>query len=76
MTELILYSKLCTRSRRAIVKTKRRYGHSYTYTPRGDLLQRLSRETGMTEEQVYIQLLRERETLLKLFGKWPISENG
>jgi hypothetical protein len=65
MSDIILYSRLSTRSRRALVKTKKQWGHPYHYNPRGNLLERLSRETGMTIEAVYIQLLREREILTR-----------
>lgn len=74
MTELILYPKLGTQSRRAIARTRKRFGHPYTYKPRGDLLQRLSAETGMSIQDVYFQLLRERETLLKLFGTFQEND--
>ena len=62
---LILYPRLCTRSRRAIVRTIKKFGWPYVYRPRGDLLERLSAETGMSREDVYRQLLAEREELLK-----------
>lgn len=63
--ELILYFKLQTKSRRAIQKTTALYGRTYNYRPRGELLVRLSEETGMTREQVYHQLQRERKYLLE-----------
>jgi hypothetical protein len=62
--ELILYHKLSTRSRRALLKTKGRGGKQYCYSPRGDLLERLSRETGMSVDSVVSQLLKERKFLL------------
>ncbi|MGG6293800.1 hypothetical protein ACQ4M4_05190 [Leptolyngbya sp. AN02str] len=65
MTEAPLYRRLSTCSRRAIARTHKRFGHPYIYRPRGNLLQRLSRETGMTVDQVYRQLLREREELIR-----------
>jgi hypothetical protein len=65
MTDLILYSRLQTKSRRALLKVRGRFGRPYFYRPRGDLLQRLSRETGLSIEQVYVQLFREREILLR-----------
>jgi hypothetical protein len=64
--ELILYELLGTRSRRAIFKTHRRT-HAYQrtlYVPRLDLVQRLSRETGLSHEQVYEQMRKERDYLL------------
>lgn len=69
MTDLILYPRLSTRSRRAIVKTKKRHGQEYVYNPRGDLLLRLSQETGLDMEAVYNQLLKERAVLLNLLER-------
>jgi hypothetical protein len=62
---LICYPKLSTRSRRAICKDKARWGKPYHYSPRGTLLQRLSRELGMSIQEVYQQLQKERAFLLK-----------
>lgn len=66
--ELELYFKLQTKSKRAILKTKGKFGRDYVYNPRGDLLIRLSSETGKPIEEVHRQLLREREYLLKTTG--------
>ncbi len=63
--QLELFPRLSTRSRRAILRTKKKYGRPYTYRPRGDLLERLAQETRKTREAVYRQLLAEREFLLK-----------
>jgi hypothetical protein len=71
MTDIILYQRLSTCSRRALLKTKKRWGRTYHYSPRGPLLERLSRETGMNKEQVYAQLLEERRVLLIMFGMLP-----
>jgi len=60
-----LYHRLCTRSRRAFKKTKSRWGRSYQYRPRGDLLERLSRETGLSLWDVRQKLQEEREEYLK-----------
>jgi transposase len=64
--EIILYYRLSTRSRRALLKTKKSWGRPYYYSPRGNLLERLSRETGMNLEEVYQQLMRERKFFLDL----------
>jgi hypothetical protein len=64
--ELRAYYLLSTRSRRAIAKTKGRFGRTYNYSPRGTLLMRLSRELGMSRESVYSLLMQEREYILKL----------
>jgi hypothetical protein len=63
--EILLYPRLSTRSRRALLKTKKQFGKQYHYSPRGDLLKRLSQETGMSIEQVYRQLHEERAYLLR-----------
>lgn len=63
--ELLLYHRLSTRSKRALLKTKGRYGHDYFYQPRGTLLQRLAQETGMSKDEVALQLLKERRYLLE-----------
>jgi len=61
---LTLYQKLSTRSKKALVKKKGCWGKPYIYRPRGTLLLRLSRETGLTIDQVRSQLEREREYLI------------
>ena len=63
--ELRAYYLLSTRSRRAIVKTKGRFGHAYHYSPRGTLLNRLSRELGLSISEVYSLLMQERDHILK-----------
>jgi len=63
--ELKAYYRLSTRSRRAIAKTKGRFGKPYHYSPRGNLLMRLSRELGMSRDAVYSLLMQEREYILK-----------
>jgi hypothetical protein len=63
--ELKAYYRLSTRSRRAIAKTKGSFGNPYHYSPRGNLLMRLSRELGMSREAVYSLLMQEREYILK-----------
>jgi len=59
------YYLLSTRSRRAIAKTKNRFGQAYHYSPRGTLLNRLSRELGLSREAVYSLLMQERDHILK-----------
>jgi hypothetical protein len=63
--ELRAYYLLSTRSRRAIAKTKGRFGRTYHYSPRSTLLVRLSRELGMSRDAVYSLLMQEREYILK-----------
>ncbi len=64
-----LYPKLCTCSKRAMNRSTKRYGKPYYYRPRGTLLQRLSEETGLSVEQCYVQLQKERDFLLRASGK-------
>lgn len=62
--ELKLYPMLNLRSKRAILKTKKQFGNPYSYNPRMSLLKRLASETGMDEQQVRDQLLKERAWLI------------
>ena len=62
---LKVYPRIGTRSRRAIVRIKTRFGRSYQYSPRGSLITRLAKELGMSREAVYTQIMQEREYLLK-----------
>lgn len=66
--EFLLYPRLQTHSRRALGKSRRRNGMPYTYRPRGTLLKRLSQETGMSLDQVFSQLIKERAELLREFS--------
>lgn len=63
--QLRAYNLLSTRSRRAIVKTKGKFGRAYNYSPRGDLLLRLSQKLGLSLNDTYQLLMAEREYLLK-----------
>jgi hypothetical protein len=63
--QLRAYYLLSTRSRRAIAKTKGRFGKAYQYSPRGTLLNRLSRELGLSISEVYSLLMQERDHILK-----------
>lgn len=65
MTDLRLWPLLQTKSRQALLRKKKKFGHPYTYNPRGDLIVRLARETGMTYAEVFNQLQKEREELLR-----------
>jgi hypothetical protein len=66
--ELFLYRKLSTRSRRAIRRKISRFGRPYEYRPRGNLLKRLSEESGLSKEQVLEKLMEERGYLLSQGG--------
>jgi hypothetical protein len=62
---LTLYPRLSTRSKKALTRKNSYWGKPYVYRPRGTLLLRLSRETGLTVDQVRSQLEREREYLIE-----------
>ncbi len=65
--ELIFYPRLGTRSKRALLRTNRRgfkKASEHVYRPKGTLLTRLSRESGMDISQVAAQLQKERAHLL------------
>jgi len=64
--EVKLYYLLSTRSKRAMVRQRKKWGHAYHYIPRGTLLERLSQETGMSIDQVYTQLMRERAYMIRI----------
>jgi hypothetical protein len=63
--ELILYPRLNLRSKRAILRTKKRWGHPVRYSPRQVLVERLAEELQMTPDQVLSQLQKERDFLLE-----------
>lgn len=61
---LTFYPKLSTRSKKALMRKNNRWGKPYNYKPRGNLLARLANETGLTVDQVWVQLQKEREYLI------------
>lgn len=63
--EFICYHRLSTRSKRALVRQKKNWGNLYAYNPRGNLLQRLSKELNMPIQEVAAQLHRERNEILR-----------
>lgn len=65
MTNHPLWTQLGTRSRRALSRRNKRFGHPYTYRPRGTLLLRLARENNTTIETIYQQLMELRAELLR-----------
>ena len=60
----IVYPRLSTISKKAIKKRTTRYGRPFQYIPRTNLVDRLARELGMTEQQVLDQIRIERKELL------------
>lgn len=63
--EIRLFHQLSTRSKRAMLRRRGRFGRVYQYRPRRKLILRLAYENGMTESQVLKQLAIERKELLK-----------
>lgn len=56
-------SRLCMT--RIVRRRHSKWGRGYQYVPRQDLVQRLARELGWTEEAVRNQIKEERDWLLK-----------
>lgn len=67
--KLICYPLMKTKSRRLMVKRKRKNGRklgfTYHYNPRSDLISRLASELKMSEKAVREQIFKERLHLLK-----------
>lgn len=63
--ELIIYGRLSPCSKRAIRRVRKKWGHSYQYTPRQILINRLCAELNWSEEQVRNQIIKEREFITK-----------
>lgn len=65
MTQINLFQHLSTRSKRALLSTRKGRFNNMHYQPRMALLIRLSLITGLDVETVRNQLLNERKELLK-----------
>ena len=63
--ELIVYPLLSAKSKKAIARAKKQFGRPYDYTPRRNLVYRLSVELGLSLEQVRLQIMDERAFILK-----------
>lgn len=62
---LDLYSRLGTRSRRALSRRYKHFNIPYNYVPRKQLIERLSLETGLPEDTIKQELMKERLEILK-----------
>lgn len=51
-----------------MLRVRGRFGHPYTYRPKGNLLARLATKNAMTIEAVYTQLQAERRAMLADLG--------
>lgn len=60
-----IWTRLCTRSRRAIKKKFKKWGHIYEYRPRGDLLKNLSEELNRPISEIYQDLIEMHHDLTK-----------
>lgn len=65
---ITIYHLLSTCSKKSFLKTKTRWGHPKQYNPRGDLLERLSRELNISKEEVLERILEERKYMLGQMG--------
>lgn len=63
-----LYSRLSTKSKRALLKVSKRYGHPYYYKPRGNLIKRLAAETGKSFDEIFLELMQLRYERLTAMG--------
>lgn len=59
------YPLLGTTSQRAMRRTVWRYGRSYQYIPRANLLIRIGKTLGISQNAAYKLLMTEREYLIK-----------
>jgi hypothetical protein len=62
--ELVLYDRASTRTKRAMGRLKKKWGHINYYKPRKMLLERWKTELGWSEEQILEQLSKERRYLI------------
>lgn len=65
MTKLLVWPRLNLRSKRAMLRTKKKWGHPYEYYPRQQLLNRLSKELNMTKEEVLDQIDKEQAYFIR-----------
>lgn len=62
-----LYDIAHNNTKRAMARYKNKWGHFNFYRPRPAMMLRWMEETGMTENQVFEQLSKERRYLIKQF---------
>lgn len=63
--DLIIYPLLNLRSKRAITRIKKKWGHPYIYQPKYILISRLAEELSWSEDQVIKQIEEERAFLIQ-----------
>jgi energy-converting hydrogenase A subunit M len=63
--ELIIYPLLARKSQKAMRRTRKKFGHSYFYEPRRNLVYRLSKELNLSLDEVRLRISEERAFILK-----------
>lgn len=63
--QIRIWQKLSTCSKRAMRKTKKKYGRSYFYNPRGHLLKNIANRFGISVDEAYFDLLAIRKEVLR-----------
>lgn len=66
--ELKLYPLLSWKAQKNFTKRKFRYGKEVEYKPHGVVIRQLKQKTGMDAGEIYEQLRKERNYLLKQLG--------
>lgn len=65
--KLVIFPLLNKRSKTAIERVRKKFGHPYYYKPKQILINRLMQELSMSEDEVLEQLRKEREYLTREF---------
>lgn len=60
-----IWINLTTRSRRALRKTAKKFGHKYNYKPRSDLIKNLSQRLNRPPLEIANDLMEMRQDFLK-----------
>lgn len=68
--KLLCYPRMCRDSQLCMRRTRWRWGKSYQYRPHRQMINRLAMELGMTTDEVYNQIMRERRYLLENPQEW------
>lgn len=63
--KLIVYPLLNTRSKRAMTRYKKNYGHHYYYNPKKQLIDRLVKQLKLPAIKIYTLIAKERKYLLR-----------
>ena len=62
--QLKIYPLLNGDSKKAMRREKKRFGKYYNYTPRANLVKRLSDQLNISEEEVRAQIVLERNFII------------